>query len=149
MPFLWPYISEVFDQAMTAAESGNTTFFPDTTPTMDFASQALPVAVIGALVGYLYQLFFLRRWGATPGKLAVGIHVRLRERPGQLSTATITKRFAYDLALDGLGLLPVLGTLTLPLKALDLLWPAWDGKRQALHDKIAATNVVIGRRDPR
>jgi uncharacterized RDD family membrane protein YckC len=26
---------------------------------------------------------------------------------------------------------------------LDLLWPLWDDKRQALHDKIAGTNVVV------
>ena len=25
---------------------------------------------------------------------------------------------------------------------LDSLWPLWDGKRQALHDKAAKTNVV-------
>jgi uncharacterized RDD family membrane protein YckC len=28
---------------------------------------------------------------------------------------------------------------------LDHLWPAWDGKKQAIHDKIARTNVVRSR----
>ena len=26
------------------------------------------------------------------------------------------------------------------------LWPTWDGNRQALHDKVAKTNVVTRRR---
>jgi uncharacterized RDD family membrane protein YckC len=25
---------------------------------------------------------------------------------------------------------------------LDYLWPLWDDKKQALHDKVAKTNVV-------
>jgi len=25
---------------------------------------------------------------------------------------------------------------------LDVLWPLWDDKKQAIHDKIAGTNVV-------
>ena len=32
------------------------------------------------------------------------------------------------------------------IKILNLLWPLWDDKRQALHDKIAKTNVVVKRR---
>jgi len=28
---------------------------------------------------------------------------------------------------------------------IDGVWPLWDSKRQALHDKIADTNVVLGR----
>jgi uncharacterized RDD family membrane protein YckC len=31
------------------------------------------------------------------------------------------------------------------LSLLDYLWPLWDSKRQALHDKIADTQVVVGR----
>ena len=30
------------------------------------------------------------------------------------------------------------------LNLLDVLWPLWDDKKQALHDKIVATNVVVG-----
>jgi uncharacterized RDD family membrane protein YckC len=25
---------------------------------------------------------------------------------------------------------------------IDMLWPLWDDKKQALHDKVARTNVV-------
>ena len=27
---------------------------------------------------------------------------------------------------------------------LDVLWPLWDGKKQAIHDKVVGTNVVVG-----
>jgi uncharacterized RDD family membrane protein YckC len=27
---------------------------------------------------------------------------------------------------------------------LDSLWPLWDDEKQAIHDKVAATNVVVG-----
>jgi len=30
------------------------------------------------------------------------------------------------------------------VRIADLLWPAWDGRRQALHDKVAGTQVVQG-----
>ena len=30
------------------------------------------------------------------------------------------------------------------LNLLDVLWPLWDEKKQALHDKVAGTNVVMG-----
>jgi hypothetical protein len=30
-----------------------------------------------------------------------------------------------------------------------VLWPLWDDKKQALHDKIVATNVVVGPQDGR
>jgi uncharacterized RDD family membrane protein YckC len=30
------------------------------------------------------------------------------------------------------------------LGLLNGLWPLWDDKKQGLHDKVAATNVVVG-----
>jgi uncharacterized RDD family membrane protein YckC len=40
----------------------------------------------------------------------------------------------YGLALVGSSF----GTL------IDCLWPLWDDKKQAIHDKVVATNVVVG-----
>jgi uncharacterized RDD family membrane protein YckC len=39
---------------------------------------------------------------------------------------------------------PLIGTLFGLLGLLNYLWPLWDQKRQALHDKVASTNVVVG-----
>ena len=101
--------------------------------------------MIAAIVGFAYQVFFLSRTGATPGKVAMGISVRLRERPGVLSVADACRRAFLQTALSLLGNIPVMGSLAGLASLLDLLWPAWDNKKQALHDKIAATNVVVGK----
>ena len=43
----------------------------------------------------------------------------------------------------------VMGLLEVVGRSLDLLWPLRNPRRQALHDKIAGTEVVVGRRAPR
>ena len=40
------------------------------------------------------------------------------------------------------ALVPLVGLLGSVYSLLDDLWPLWDGQRQALHDKVARTNVV-------
>lgn len=104
------------------------------------------------LVVVAYFVLMLRFRGATLGKLAVGLRVRRRDEPGRLPWSTVLIRVA---AFNGVGFLPVLALYTgswllivLTLVALtgyvlaDALWPLWDPKRQALHDKVARTNVV-------
>jgi hypothetical protein len=45
--------------------------------------------------------------------------------------------------LGGLvSVVPLVGLLGSAYSLLDDLWPLWDGRRQALHDKVARTNVV-------
>jgi uncharacterized RDD family membrane protein YckC len=39
-------------------------------------------------------------------------------------------------------LIPFVGTVFGLWVYLDDLWPLWDAKKQALHDKVASTNVV-------
>jgi uncharacterized RDD family membrane protein YckC len=51
-------------------------------------------------------------------------------------------RWIFQCGYTLLGLLPLVGALTSVYWLLDNLWPLWDGKRQALHDKVARTNVV-------
>ncbi|HSX67000.1 RDD family protein [Nocardioides sp.] len=99
-----------------------------------------------------YFVLMLRWKGATVGKLALGLRVRRRDEPGPLPWSTILLRVA---AFNGVGFLPVLAfysgswaMVVLVLLALtvyvfaDVLWPLWDKDRQALHDKVARTNVV-------
>ena len=47
--------------------------------------------------------------------------------------------------LSLLGNIPLVGNLFSLAALVDLLWPAWDDKKQALHDKLAKTNVVVGK----
>jgi uncharacterized RDD family membrane protein YckC len=89
----------------------------------------------------LYSLVFLGWKQATPGKLAAGLRIRLRESPG-LPWSAILPRWGVVTVLTILGQLPTAGTLFGLLLLLDYLWPLWDKNKQALHDKIARTNVV-------
>jgi uncharacterized RDD family membrane protein YckC len=41
-----------------------------------------------------------------------------------------------------LSVVPFVGSFAGLFPLLDGLWPLWDDKRQALHDKAARTNVV-------
>ena len=106
----------------------------------------LPLITWSALIGFatwtIYSAVMLRWRGATVGKMAMGLAVRLRDRPGRLPWSAIAARV---LTQQGYMLTAVVPWLYLALSwwpLLDDLWAAWDGKRQALHDKAARTNVV-------
>lgn len=132
-------------QAAENARAGSP--MPD--PTALSAAIAGPlttVALVILAVQLVYGVGFLKAFAATPGKLALGIEVRLRERPGPLPWRTVLIRWftQYGVGLIRfLALANVFGSLYM---LLDALWPLWDGKRQALHEKVARTNVV--RRTP-
>jgi uncharacterized RDD family membrane protein YckC len=100
------------------------------------------IGLIYLVVGFVYQVGFLMAVQATPGKLLLGLEVRLRERPGPLSWGTVLLRWFTQNLGGALQLVPVVGLLGSVYSLLDGLWPLWDGKRQALHDKAARTNVV-------
>jgi uncharacterized RDD family membrane protein YckC len=87
------------------------------------------------LITTAYCLVFWTTVGATPGKMAMGISVRRMEHPGPLSIGTALMR----------RLVPLAGQFISVLTLLDYLWPLWDDKRQALHDKVAKTQVVEGK----
>jgi uncharacterized RDD family membrane protein YckC len=111
--------------------------------TSQVTSYLLPVIAVSLVVQVVYQVVFLTRRGATPGKMIVGIAVRRRDRPGLPDLATVLKRVALGVVVSLLGFLPAASAVGSLVSILDLLWPLWDDKRQALHDKIAGTNVVV------
>jgi uncharacterized RDD family membrane protein YckC len=113
----------------------------------------LGLLLLPMAIGVAYYAAFLRWKGATPGKLACGLQVRLRERPGRLEWSTITVRVGVQTALP--WVLVVAGLLSGSLAVLllcyfaatgfwlvNVLWAAGSKKKQALHDIAAATNVV-------
>jgi uncharacterized RDD family membrane protein YckC len=51
-------------------------------------------------------------------------------------------RWATQNLATFLAFVPLVGFVAWVFSILDDLWPLWDGKRQALHDKAARTNVV-------
>lgn len=144
----WPWVSDViqaygdyFDDVQRAADNG--TAQPSA---FDLSNQlAGPFAAIG-LVGLVVNLVWTFGWlrwrSATPGKLVVGLRVRRRLEPGPLGWGTIGKRWLVQYGVGAIGLIPFIGGIASMFSLLDGLWPLWDAKRQALHDKWADTNVV-------
>ena len=94
-------------------------------------------------VGVAYALVFLRWRQATPGKLAVGLEVRRRDARGALPWPTILRRVGVTLVLVVGIQVPVIGFGFLVVALLDYAWASWDDQRQALHDKVAGTCVVV------
>ena len=101
------------------------------------------VTLVTLLVGLVYEMVFLLWKAATPGKLALGLRVR-RVQPGEpLRAGVVARRW---IGYQALAQVPSVG----PVYALvDVLWPLWDPRRQALHDKLAGTVVVMPPRDAR
>jgi uncharacterized RDD family membrane protein YckC len=103
----------------------------------------LGITLTSALVTLAYQTGFLKAFQATPGKMVLGIAVRSVDHPGPMAWGTVLRRWAGQYGVQVLTLVPIVGQLVLGLYALaDSLWPLWDGRRQALHDKIGQTLVV-------
>ena len=124
---------------------------------VDVYRDRLWIFLVPTLLLIIGQAAFLHYRGGTPGQLVTGLRTRLRDRPGPLSWSRALSRGAIYLGapilleLIGLAsgswtLLVVLGLLVLLWQVLNPLWAAWDGKRQALHDKLVGTNVVRARR---
>jgi uncharacterized RDD family membrane protein YckC len=141
------WYSNWFSNVLSEAEAGGSPTFDQTTLSDEISSYVLPISLISFAITIIYQVAFLTWKGATPGKLALGIAVRLRERPGNPTLVVALKRQLLYIGTSLLSLVPGIGAASVIIKLLNLLWPLWDDKRQALHDKIAATNVVVRRRE--
>ncbi|GAB3937356.1 hypothetical protein GCM10029976_050280 [Kribbella albertanoniae] len=143
--FVWQYIQwlgDYFQTVFDAAAAGAPP--PSSTSALppEVYKWMIPITLISAAVAFAYEFFFLTKKGATPGKMALSIAVRMRERPGLPSNVAIAKRAGFAAAIGVLGLVPLVGTLLSLVALLNYLWPLWDDKKQALHDKLAETNVV-------
>jgi uncharacterized RDD family membrane protein YckC len=146
--FSWPWVREVahgyrlyIDDVVSAAQAGAPT--PDPSAFMStLAGPLAMITVVFLLVDFVYEVAFLKGFQATPGKLLLGLEVRLRERPGPLSWSTVLLRWLGKSGVGLLRLLPLGSLVSGVYSLLDYLWPLWDHRRQALHDKLAHTNVV-------
>lgn len=127
-----------------AVEAGSTGAPPPPSPTpgelISSGNQALLVALTLA-VGLAYQMIFLRWKSATPGKIICGLRVvpvDQGRRAGPLGWNSIAVRAAV-------WVLPGLHVLLAIFQLVDVLFPLFQRKRQALHDLAARTQVVRGR----
>jgi uncharacterized RDD family membrane protein YckC len=133
--FFYRYFSGVVDWSKElAADSASGSAPVVAFPPWEVLQYAVAASIIGLLISGAYEVFFLSRSGATPGKKIVGISVRLREKAGPPPMKTVLIRVATFFGMQLVNIVYL----------LDVLWPLWDDKRQAIHDKAAATNVVVG-----
>jgi uncharacterized RDD family membrane protein YckC len=91
---------------------------------------------VSAVVSAVYTVVQLRFWGATVAKRLFGLRVRPWSGDLPLSWGQALGRW-----VTGEGVAFVFSLYPL----LDYLWPAWDPRRQALHDKLPGTVVVRSR----
>lgn len=108
----------------------------------ELARSFLAIGLIGTAINFVYHVGFLMWKQATPGKLMLGLRVRRREVPGPMPLGTVLVRWLTQFGPSVLGSIQYVGYLVSTYTLLDGLWPLWDTKRQALHDKAARTNVV-------
>lgn len=86
------------------------------------------VMVSSLVTGLVYDLIFLRGWSATPGKLLLGLRVRMADGSPLSLGRIIGRHLAVSLSgfTFGVGYLMV----------------AFDAERRGLHDHLCATRVV-------
>ena len=130
------YFRDTFD----AAASGGTA----PPAPVELASALLPVSLASLAIYFTYEVVLLTLTASTPGRRLVGISVRLREQPGTPPLSAVLRRTVVKEGGSAVGLMPVLGLFGSLFTMLDSLWPLWDDRNQALHDKVGATNVVRG-----
>lgn len=139
-PSFMDNMAQWVDEVLASAQSGSTV-----APAMsaDLESDLFRVSMASVVVGLVYEIGMVHLFGGTVGKLITGLRVRLRETPGNPGIGAAAIRGGiYQL----LPQIPYVGWIA---SLLNYLWPLWDPKRQALHDKAARTNVVRRSSSPR
>ncbi|GAA2742692.1 hypothetical protein GCM10009868_13630 [Terrabacter aerolatus] len=128
-PALQQTMSRLFDAASRGDQAAATQL------QSELIGPSVQFGIVLWLVVTAYCLVFWTTTGQTLGKMALGISVRRAAEPGPLPLGTALLRRVVPLAGQFLSLLTL----------IDYLWPLWDDKRQALHDKVASTQVVEGK----
>lgn len=98
------------------------------TSTGDAVMLQLMIQGLAIAVALSYEVFFVRKYDATPGKLAMGLKL-LRSDGSKLSVGRIVGRY-FSTFLSGF----ILG--------IGYLMAAFDSEKRALHDRIAETRVI-------
>jgi uncharacterized RDD family membrane protein YckC len=134
---LYAALISFFNAVLDAQRSGITPPTLNTTDLISGTSQLI-VTSVTLVVGILYHGGFLRWKSATPGKLICGLRVVPVDRgrdPGPLAWSSIGIRVAV-------WVLPSISAFLGLVTLVDVLFPLWNPKRQALHDIAAKTQVV-------
>ena len=86
------------------------------------------LSVFSVVIGCTYETFFLVKFGATPGKMALGVKVVRPDGSGLTVGRAIGRYFAKMLS----GMILYIG----------YIMAGFDSQKKALHDMICDTRVV-------
>ena len=89
-----------------------------------------PANLVPTLVAWIYQVFMINKYGATLGKMALGIRVQNEATGANLTISEAVLREIVGKFLSGIALL------------IGYFWIIWDPKKQAWHDKLGKSVVV-------
>lgn len=140
----WQAISAETDRIIAdlsaAAASGATAAAPQLSSQM--LSDAAFIGVVQTAVYILLEVFLLTRRGVTPGRFVTRIRVRRVSSDAPLDFATAARRTIVKNVSNLLGGVPILSFFASIFQIADYLWPLRDRRRQAIHDKVATSEVV-------
>lgn len=95
------------------------------------AAVRLSYQLLSYAIAFVYEIVFLRYWGATLGKMALGLKV-VRSDGASLSWGiAIGRYFMYIVS----GIILLIG----------YIMAGFDGQKRALHDRVCDTRVVYAR----
>lgn len=133
--FMGDFFADYLDWSMSQTD-------PFALPPDDLTRGLTTFTVLVALVSLAYEVILTTLAGGTLGKLVTGLRIRLRDQPGKIGwVPSMLRALVYQGPSVVGNLNPLLSFLGL-FSLINVLWPLWDSKRQALHDKVAKTNVV-------
>ena len=146
--FSWRFLQQISeamstyaDSAVRASETGSPA--PPVGPLVDAVTgPMLGIVTVFTGLWFLYEVGFLKAFQGTPGKLLLGLEVRLSATPGPLPWRAILLRYLAKIGVGLVSWVPFGVLLVWLYGLLDGLWPLWDPGRQSLHDKAARTQVV-------
>jgi uncharacterized RDD family membrane protein YckC len=87
--------------------------------------------VVSLLIGCAYETFFITRFAATPGKMALGLKVLRPDGSGVTAGRAAGRYFAKQLS----AMILLIGYIL----------AAFDAQKRALHDMICDTRVIRSR----
>jgi len=89
-----------------------------------------PSNLVVSLAGWAYQVFMINKYGATLGKMALGIRVQSELTGANLTLSEAVLREVVGKFLSGIALL------------IGYFWMIWDPKKQGWHDKLGKSVVI-------
>lgn len=102
----------------------------------------LTVTFANLAIAAVYNIGFHVARGQTPGKMLVGIRVRMADVDRNPDLRAAGLRWLVQFGPGALNGVAMLGFLAGLFNLVDHLFPLWDARKQTLHDKAGRTVVV-------